>query len=437
MTTSLHKILIIGGGAAGLELATSLGDRLGKKGRAQVTLIDANRTHIWKPLLHQVASGSTDPGEMALEYLAQARWHGFRFRLGRVYDIDRVARKVLLKPELDENGEELIAERSFDYDTLVIAVGSQGNDFGIDGVQQHCLMLDTKEQAVKFQRILLNKLIRAHTQQGPIKEGQLDVAIVGAGATGVELAAQLHQATRQLKQYGLDEIDPDKHMKIHILDASPRILPALPEKLSIAVTTELESLGVSVMTSAQVNRITEEGIYTEDERFIPASIKVWAAGIKAPAFLTGIGLETNRINQVKVNPNLVSSMDQRIYVIGDCADCAMEDGNPVPPRAQAAHQQASFVARQIIRNLAGKPTQGDRYVYRDYGALVTLGRYSTVGSLMGSITGSVRVSGWIARTVYLSLYKMHQIALHGYLRTFLMTLAQWLRRTVDPSIKLH
>lgn len=171
MTTSLHKILIIGGGAAGLELATSLGDRLGKKGRAQVTLIDANRTHIWKPLLHQVASGSTDPGEMALEYLAQARWHGFRFRLGRVYDIDRVARKVLLKPELDENGEELIAGRSFGYDTLIIAVGSQGNDFGIEGVKQHCLMLDTKEQAVKFQRILLNKLIRAHTQQGPIKEG--------------------------------------------------------------------------------------------------------------------------------------------------------------------------------------------------------------------------------------------------------------------------
>lgn len=263
------------------------------------------------------------------------------------------------------------------------------------------------------------------------------MAIVGAGATGVELAAQLHQATRQLKQYGLDEIDPDKHMKIHILDASSRILPALPDKLSLAVTAELESLGVSVMTSAQVNRITEDGIYTKDERFIPASIKVWAAGIQAPAFLTGIGLETNRINQIKVNPNLSSSMDERIYVIGDCADCTMVDGSPVPPRAQAAHQQASFVSRQIIRSLAGKSTEGDRYVYRDYGALVTLGRYSTVGSLMGSITGSVRVSGWIARTVYLSLYKMHQIALHGYLRTFLMTLAQWLRRTVDPSIKLH
>ncbi len=436
MTTSLHKIVVVGGGAAGLELATSLGNKLGKRGHAEVTLIDANRTHIWKPLLHQVASGSTDPSEIALEYMAQARWHGFRFRLGTVSAIDRVERTVLLGAEVDEDGEEVIAERSFSYDTLVISVGSLGNDFGIEGVMQHCLMLDNKHQAVKFQRILLNKLIRAHAQQGPIKEGELDVAIVGAGATGVELAAQLHQASRQLAQYGLDEIEPDKHMRIHVIDASPRILPALPEKLSLAVTAELESLGVTVMTSAQVNKVTQDGIYTGDEKFIPASIKVWAAGIKAPAFLSEIGLETNRINQIRVKPNLVSTMDDRIFVIGDCADCPMGNGS-VPPRAQAAHQQASFVSKQIRKRLKGKPTEGDKYIYRDYGALVTLGKYSTVGSLMGSITGSVRVSGWIAKTVYLSLYKMHQIALHGYFRTILMTLAQWLRRTVDPSIKLH
>jgi NADH:ubiquinone reductase (H+-translocating) len=436
MTTSLHKIVVVGGGAAGLELATSLGNKLGKRGHAEVTLIDANRTHIWKPLLHQVASGSTDPGEVALEYMAQARWHGFRFRLGSVSAIDRVERKILLGAEVDEEGEEVIAERSFSYDTLVIAVGSLGNDFGIEGVMQHCLMLDNKDQAVKFQRILLNKLIRAHSQHGPIEEGELDVAIVGAGATGVELAAQLHQASRQLAQYGLDEIKPDKHMRIHVIDASPRILPALPEKLSLAVTAELESLGVTVMTSAQVNKVTQDGIYTGDDKFIPASIKVWAAGIKAPAFLSEIGLETNRINQIRVKPNLLSTMDDRIFVIGDCADCPMGDSS-VPPRAQAAHQQASFVSKQIRKRLKGKSTEGDKYVYRDYGALVTLGKYSTVGSLMGSITGSVRVSGWIAKTVYLSLYKMHQIALHGYFRTILMTLAQWLRRTVDPSIKLH
>lgn len=436
MTTSLHKIVIVGGGAAGLELATSLGNKLGKRAAAEVTLIDANRTHIWKPLLHQVASGSTDPGEVALEYMAQARWHGFRFRLGSVHAIDRIERRVLLRAEVDEDGAEVIAERSFNYDTLVIAVGSLGNDFGIEGVAQHCLMLDNKHQAVKFQRILLNKLIRAHAQPDAIKEGELDVAIVGAGATGVELAAQLHQASRQLAQYGLDEIDPDKHMRIHIIDASPRILPALPERLSLAVTAELERLGVTVMTSAQVNRVTADGIYTGDEQFIPASIKVWAAGIKAPAFLADIGLETNRINQIKVKPNLLSTLDERIYAIGDCADCPMGNSS-VPPRAQAAHQQASFVAKQIRKRLKGKSTANDRYIYRDYGALVTLGKYSTVGSLMGSITGSVRVSGWIAKTVYLSLYKMHQIALHGFLRTVLMTLAQWLRRTVDPSIKLH
>jgi NADH dehydrogenase len=431
------KILVVGGGAAGLELATRLGRKLGKKKAAEVTLIDAGRTHIWKPLLHQVAAGTFDPDQHALGYLAHARWNHYRFRLGIMSDLDRVNRKVVLAPIYNNSGLELIPTRSFDYDYLVISVGSISNDFGITGVQEHCLMLDTKAQASAFQERLLEALIRANTQNEPLKEGQLDVAIVGAGATGVELAAQLHQVTRQISQYGFETIEPDRHIRLHILDAGPRILPALPEKLSGQVTAELESLGIEVHVSEKVTKVTDEAVHTASGLVIPAAIKVWAAGIKGPDFLGDLGLTTNGINQLKVNGDLTLEDDERIFAVGDCAACVMnEEGDLVPPRAQAAHQQASFVCKVIAKRLKGQSFD-KRYIYRDYGSLVTLGRYSTVGSLMGAITGSVRVSGWIARWVYLSLYKMHQLTLFGWWRTGLTTLARMLRRSIDPAIKLH
>ncbi|MBW9271278.1 MAG: NAD(P)/FAD-dependent oxidoreductase [Candidatus Thiodiazotropha sp. (ex. Lucinisca nassula)] len=431
------KIVVVGGGAAGLELATHLGRRLGKHDKAQVTLIDATRTHVWKPLLHQVAAGTFDPAQHALGYLSHARWNHYRFRLGVMQDLDRVKREIILAPLHNEKGEELIPRRTFSYDYLVFAIGSVSNDFGIPGVQEHCLMLDTKSQASNFQQQLLETLIKANTQKEALKDGQLDVAIVGAGATGVELAAQLHQVTRQIAQYGFETIEPDRHIHLHILDAGPRILPALPEQLSSQVQQELESLGIQVHVSQMVTKVTADAVHTDSGLVIPAAIKVWAAGIKGPDFLAQLDLSVNRINQLKVHGDLTLEDDQRIYAIGDCAACVMnEQGDLVPPRAQAAHQQASFVAKALVKRIKGQSFD-KRYIYRDYGSLVTLGRYSTVGSLMGAITGSVRVSGWIARWVYLSLYKMHQLTLFGWWRTGLTTLARMLRRSIDPAIKLH
>lgn len=431
------RIVVVGGGAGGLELVTRLGNRLGRKGKAQITLIDSQRTHIWKPLLHQIASGASDSSEHALEYLAQAHWHGFRFRLGHMEGLDRERKQVWLAPVLDTSGNEVIANRSFSYDKLIIAVGSEGNDFGIEGVAEHCLMLDNKKQAEAFQVTMLNAMLKAHTQKHALRTGQLDVAIVGAGATGVELAAQLHQVSRKVAAYGLDEIDPDRHMRINLIEAGPHILPALPENLASDVTRELERLQIRVITNAMVSRVTEEGMHIRDGEMIPAAIKVWTAGVKAPDFIKDLGLETNRINQICVGPTLQSRSDDDIYAIGDCAEFIHEaSGRAVPPRAQAAHQQASHVARTLIRLVNGR-NHDRKFTYRDYGALVTLGRYSTVGSLMGSITGNVKITGYIARLVYLSLHKSHQLALHGVFRTILLTLAFLLRRTVDPPIKLH
>lgn len=433
-----QRIVIVGGGAGGLELATKLGNRLGRRQRAEVTLIDAQWTHIWKPLLHEVAAGTLDAGEYQLEYLAQAKRSHFRFRLGSVDAVDRVRRCVSVAPSYDADGEQITPRRQFPYDILVLAVGSVSNDFGVPGVAEHCMSIDTTQQAERFQRRLLGTLLRAHAQGGPARPGQLDVAIVGGGATGVELAAQLHHVTRQLSAYGLDEIDPEKDVHLHIIEAFERILPALPPRIATAAAQELAKLGVVVHTQERVVEVTPDGLRTQSGTWIPAAIKVWAAGIKAPDFLRGIeGLETDRMGRLTVRPSLQTTHDDAIFAIGDCAACPLDPAakETVPPRAQAAHQQAAFLAAAIGRLLRGKAPGA--YRYRDHGSLIALSEYGTVGNLMGGLLGSVTISGALARLAYLSLHQMHQLVLHGPLRTALMALHGALHRTIGPHIKLH
>ncbi|MDP2266098.1 MAG: NAD(P)/FAD-dependent oxidoreductase [Thiobacillus sp.] len=434
----VHEIVIVGGGAGGLELATRLGNKLGKKkDRAHITLIDASPSHLWKPLLYEVAAGSLDSYAERLEYLAQAHWHHFRFRLGRMDGLDRARQEISVAPTLDEDGVEIIPRRSFRYDTLIIAVGSVGNDFGVPGVKEHCIMLDTPEQAREFHRRHINACLRAHTQTAAVTTAQHTVCIVGAGATGVELAAELHDTTRELSAYGLEKIDPDKTLKLLIVEASDRILPGLPPRLSAAAAERLAELGVEVYTNERVVEVRADGMLTADGKLIPASMMVWSAGIKAPDFLKEIdGLETNRSNQLVVRPTLQTTRDDNIFALGDCAACPMPDGRNVPPRAQAAHQQASLMAKAICRRFRGKPLLD--YEYRDYGSLVALGRFSTVGNLMGGLSGgSIMIEGVLARLVYWSLHKMHEVALHGWVKTAMTTYAHFISTPTRARIKLH
>jgi NADH dehydrogenase len=434
----LHRIVVVGGGAGGLELVTRVGNRLGKRGKAHVTLIDRRHTHLWKPLLHEVAAGSMDLGMHEIDYLAQAHWHGFTFRLGGLIGIDRVRRTVRVARHLDNEGREVLPEREFGYDTLVIAIGSLTNDFGARGVKAHAIPLETPEQAERFHTRLVNACLRANTQREPLRPGQLDVAIIGAGATGTELAAELHKTTRQLVAYGLDRIDPDKDIKIHLIEAAPRILPALPERLSEGAAKLLDGLKVQVHTGALVTEVTADGVTLADGRLIPAELVVWAAGIKSPDLLKDIaGLETNKLNQLVVRPTLQTTRDDAIFAIGDCAACPWPGHKgTVPPRAQAAHQQASHLARQLPRRIAGLPLKEWRY--HDFGSLVSLGEYSTVGNLMGKLVGgNLFIEGWFAGLMYKSLYKMHQLALHGPARVMLDTIARLITRRTEPVVKLH
>jgi NADH:ubiquinone reductase (H+-translocating) len=434
----LHHIIIVGGGAGGLELATRLGDKLGKKGKARISLVEKFRTHIWKPLLHEIAAGSMDVGRYELPYQAQGYWHGFQFRYGEMTGIDRKKRLVFLAATYDEEGREITPVRSFKYDTLVIAIGCVGNAFNTPGVKEYAIMLDTPEEAERFNRRLLNACVRAFAQEEPVRPGQLHVAIIGAGATGIELAAELHQTARGLVAYGLDKIDPEKDIKITVVEAADRILPALPERISKAVVETMRGLKVDIRTGARVTEVMADGVKLADGSVIPSELVVWAAGVKGPDVLAKLdGLEVSRSNQLVVTDTLQTTRDPNIFAFGDCAYLVPKGASaPIPPRAQAAHQEASHLFTELQRRLRGEPLQPFRY--RDFGSLVSLGEYSTVGSLMGFVLGkSYFVEGLFARLMYRSLYKMHEIALHGPGKVILDTLSRAITRRTEPVVKLH
>jgi len=442
MHKSPHKIVIVGGGAGGLELATRLGKAYGRGSKVMVTLVDKNRTHIWKPKLHEIASGSMDFGDHEVDYMAQAHWNHFTFRIGELKGLNRTDKTIDLFPYLDSDGTPVTPVQQIEYDTLVVCVGSLSNDFGTQGVKEFALKLETQHDAKQFHSKMVNACIRAHNQKEVIHKRQLHVAIIGAGATGVELAAELHRTTREVVAFGLDRIDPEKDIKVSLIEAAERILPALQPRLSLATEDLIKKLGVQVFTNSKVMEVMSNGIRLADGRVLESELVVWAAGVKAPDFLKDFGgLETNRINQLIVLDTLQTTRDLNIFALGDCAACPCpdEDGGragTVPPRAQAAHQQASHLFQQIKRRLFNKPLKA--YRYRDFGSLVSLGKFSTVGNMMGGLIGkNLMIEGYFAKLMYLSLYKLHELAIHGVLKTSLYTFARMITKQTNPTVKLH
>jgi NADH dehydrogenase len=436
------SIIVVGGGAGGLELVTSLGDRYASRDDVAVTLVDVNHAHLWKPLLHEVAAGTLNSNEDELSYLAQSHWHHFNFRLGALAGVDRTAKTITIAPSTDATGNEYIPARTMSYDLLVLAIGSVTNDFGTPGVAEHCFFLDGRAQADRFHQRLVHNCYAANAQTEPLREGQLHIAIAGAGATGVELAAELHHSVRALVGFGLDRIDPQRDVRIHLIEGADRILPGLTERISSSTQHALEQIGVEIHTGERVASADAGGFTTLSGKRIPAETKVWAAGIKGPRVLAECdGLEVNAANQLVVRQTLQTTRDDTIFALGDCAACrrAADSETFVPPRAQAAHQQAATVAKAISSILANKPPP--TYTYKDFGSLINLSRHSTVGSLMGNLfgrqSGSLAIEGWFARMAYLSLYKMHQIAVQGVIRTCLLTVANVLTRHSKPRLKLH
>lgn len=433
------QIVIIGGGAGGLELAARLGRRHRRSNKFDIILVERNRSHIWKPLLHEVAAGALDANLDEVGYRYHAHRCGYRFFYGEFEKIDRDARQVIIAPVVDEDGREVMGRHAIRYDYLVFAVGSISNDFGTPGVAEHCTYLDSREQAERFRLRLLNRSLKVSREMSTSAGAQsyVDIAIVGGGATGVELAAELYNAASGLRFYGLEVFD-ESRLRVTLVEAGSRILPALPEDLAQAAHDELERLGVQVRTGTMITKVTSHALEPKSGERIDADLKVWAAGVKAPSMTAEIdGLETNRSNQLLVRPTLQVTRDDHIFAIGDCCACTMdESGRLVPPRAQAAHQMASHVFRNLNLLIEGKPLKP--YTYKDHGSLVSLSRYSTVGSLMGALVGGrMAVEGRLARLVYVSLYRMHLLAIHGWFRGSMLIVVGQINQVIRPRLKLH
>lgn len=438
MAKKKTQIVIVGGGAGGLELAARLGAKYGRRD-FDIILLERSRTHVWKPLLHEVAAGSLDASIDEVGYRAHGYRWGYRFFNGALQAVDREKREIVVAPLLDEDGSQLVGEHRIRYDYLVIAIGSVTNDFGAPGVRRHCMFLDTQNDADRFRNRLLNQCLRVSRSMldDPEADEYVRIGIVGGGATGVELSAELYNAAAALRHYGLEVFD-ESRLKVVLLEAGSRILPALPEELAEAAREELEEIGVKVVTGALVTEVTAHEIRTKDGAVYPTNLRVWAAGVKAPDFLKDIaGLETNRANQLVVRPTLQTTRDDRIFAIGDCASYTPPGAErPVPPRAQAAHQMAATVFANIKALIAGRPLKDFRY--NDRGSLVSLSRFQTVGSLMGNLVGGrMAIEGRLARIAYMSLYQMHLMAIHGWLRGVFLFIIGRVNQVIRPRLKLH
>jgi NADH:ubiquinone reductase (H+-translocating) len=431
------QIVVVGGGAGGLELVRKLGSHYGRTTH-DIILVDRNLTHIWKPLLHEVAAGSLDANLDEVGYGGHAvRW-GYRFFNGSIESINRNSRTITTMPLLDERGDEIIGRHSIRYDYLVLAMGGISNDFGVSGVREHAMFLEDRPQADRFRQKLLNACLRTnHAHQTGDMEACVRISIVGGGATGVELAAELYNAAKALRHYGLEVFDETK-LEVSLIEAGPRILPALDETLAASAKHELEKQGVRVLDNTQVVQLTDRAVHTGTGAVIDADLIVWAAGVKGADEIATLGdLELTRGNQIIVRPTLQTNTDDRIYALGDCASCMLPGRDrPIPPRAQSAHQMASLVFRNLVRVQAGKLP--DSFIYKDHGSLVSLSRFSTVGNLMGNLVGGrMRVEGWMARMVYTSLYRMHLIAIHGWWRGVALIVIGHVNQIVRPKLKLH
>ncbi len=428
-------IVIVGGGAGGLELAAKLGRRLGPE---RVTLVDPQRFHIWKPTLHEVAAGTLDIYQEGLSYEMLAHDNGFRFVYGPMQGLDAARRSIAVGPIHDDDGQELLPPRELPYERLVLAVGSTSRYFGVPGAAEHTLSLIDAASAEQFRRRTLKLLAAADLRKQRDGAGGVDIVIIGGGATGVELAAELREASAVHTRYGIRRLDPDRDVRITLLEGSERLLAPLTDKVSLAAVQMLRQRHVQVHTSCQVSRIDASGVDVQDGRRFAADITVWAAGIEAHPLLRALGLPVTASGQVEVDAQLRVKGMPGLMALGDCAACLGADGRPLPPRAQTAHQQADYLCAALLGEARGRPWPDAPYVYRDHGSLVSIGTGTSVGNLMGVLFSSNWfVQGLFARTMYTSLHLLHHHAVLGARRTGVRAMARFLLKRATPRVKLH
>ncbi|OCG05227.1 hypothetical protein A9G12_05695 [Gilliamella sp. wkB112] len=424
----MKKIIIIGGGAGGLELATDLGDKLGKNNQAEITLIDKNSYHLWKPLLHEVATGLLDEQVDNIYYASQGLQHYFQFTQGTFTNIDRENKQIIVTDHKDQT-------ISLAYDILVIAIGSTSNDFGTPGVKEHCIFLDDQNAAIHLRETLITKftsfcsIIDEHES---IDADKIRIAIVGGGATGVELASELPHMIEAFGACGRNKMCSDL-LDVSVIEATDRILPALPAKTASSITQTLQKCGIHVLTKTMITKAESDGFYPKEGDVIKADIMIWTAGVKAPDYLKEIaGLESSRSNQLMVKPTLQTTRDDNIFVIGDCAYAMQDSGRASPPTAQAAHQMAKICYENIIRILNNQSLKSFKYI--DSGTIISLHDTAQgVIKLLGK--NEMGVKGFLALMIHRILYRIHQASLLGLFKAIRFAIAsKFMYKTKSTSI---
>jgi NADH dehydrogenase len=268
---------------------------------------------------------------------------------------------------------------------------------------------------------MIKQMTWAENRKEQDPDAGVDVIIIGGGATGVELAAELREASNKYIDYGFRRLDATTDIRITLLEGAPRILPPLPEKVAATATALLEERHVRVVAGCRVAQIVPGEVQDSTGHSYSYNVCVWAAA-----------------GQLEVSTTLNVKGCANIYAFGDCAACTMEDGRRVPPRAQAAHQQADYLYQAFLRQLRSGQAPSRPYIYRDYGSLVSVGSQTSVGTLMGSLKGrSWFVRGGLARVMYVSLHLLHHRAVLGWMRTLGLAMARSLIRRNTALVKLH
>ena len=293
----MRTIVIVGGGAGGMELATRLGDSIGKAGGTKVVLVDRWPAHFWKPMLHTVASGKHDPHSSEVDYAAQAAEHGFEFARGEVLAIDRATRSITLAAHHADDGATLLPARQLGYDTLVLALGSVTNFFGVPGAAEHVLTLDDVVQAETFRQRFIDGCVRTGPAAAGTDGAGIDIVIVGGGATGVELAAELSHSARTLASYKVVSPDPVRHVRIRLLERGSRLLPHLHPRQSKRALRHLRSLGIKIFTDTAVARVDADAVHDTEGARYASTITLWAAGVEGPPLCAQLGLTLNRLRR--------------------------------------------------------------------------------------------------------------------------------------------
>jgi len=400
-----HKILILGGGFGGLVAAQTL-----KHANASVTLIDKRNFHLFQPLLYQVATGSLSPGQIASPLRAVlSRQKNAEVLLGEAVDLDPDARKVILR----DGGV-------FPYDSLIIATGSQTSYYGNDAWRAFAPSLKTVEEATAIRHKLLYAFERAE-RSGSEAEARawLTFVIVGAGATGLELAGALAEIARETLRHDFRHINPSE-ARIILLDGAPRVLTAYPEDLSGKAEKLVSHLGVEVFKNAMVNNIDADGVHYShngEDTKLPARTVLWAGGVTANDFGRKVAerthAETDRSGRIKMLPDLTIPNYPNIFVVGDLAFSLDEHGKPLPGVAQVAIQGGRYAAKAIRSRLDGKQTVPP-FRYFDKGDMAVIGRAAAVANVFG-----LHLSGFLAWFIWLFIHLMYIVQFQSRVQVFI------------------